>query len=155
MRSVSYKTNQSKLMTKNSKTSSFKNTWRQVTLELFKVLFGCLRVTQGSFMFLRISGIRELNGLFVCSRSSAFFDGPRTRGLGQFPPETVSYITMNSGCLSKSLKLISEWNISGLTIHSFHCKQWVSDHLLKSFNSKAFAVHQVLTTAFPCGRRVS
>ena len=33
---------------------------------------------------------------------------PRTRRLSQSPPKTVSYSTMNSGSLSKSLHLISE-----------------------------------------------
>ena len=62
--------------------------------------------------------------MYVCNRSSAFLrlDEPRTGRLGQSPPETVSYTTMNSGCLPKSLHLISERDISGLTIHSF-CRE--------------------------------
>ena len=59
--------------------------------------------------------------LFVCNRSSALLrlDELRTRKLGQSPPESASYSTMNSGCLSRFLHLIAERDISWLRILSF------------------------------------
>ena len=74
----------------------------------------CLN-TIGSTLDANLCGKRDfINDLFVCSRSSAFLrlNGPQTRRLGQSPLETISYTTMNSGCLSKSLHLISERDIS-------------------------------------------
>merc|ERR1711923_456165 len=73
--------------------------------------------------------------LFVCSRSSAFLllDRLRTRKLDQSPLESVSYSTMNSGCLSKSLHLISERDISGLRTHSFRREWWLHGHIFESF----------------------
>ena len=73
--------------------------------------------------------------LFVCNRSFALLrlDGLQTRKLGQSPPVSVSHSTMNSGCLSKSLYLISERDISGLRTHSFRREWWLHGHIFECF----------------------
>ena len=72
---------------------------------------------------------------FVCNRNFALLrlDELRTRKLGQSPPESASYSTMNSGCRSRSLHLIAEQDISWLRTHSFCREQWIHGHIFKSF----------------------
>ena len=69
-----------------------------------------------------------------CNRRDTLMcqDGLQTRKLCQ-SPIPHNHTTMNWGCLSKSLHLISERDISGLRTHSFHREWWLHGHIFESF----------------------
>ena len=63
-------------------------------------------------------------------------------------PYTTITTSVNWGCLSKSLHLISERDISGLRTHSFRRECWVHGHIFESFLAQKHSPSRGFEPAF-------